>query len=60
MDRKLLDILACPDCKGPLKYDRKAEQLLCRRCRLIYPINDKGVPIMIIDEAKPMAPDDEG
>ena len=47
----LLEILACPQCKGPLEY-RKApkEELVCQKCRLIYAVED-DIPIMLIDEA---------
>ena len=53
MDRKLLDILACPSCKGPLKYKRADQELLCRACRLAYPIKD-DIPVMLEDEARPL------
>lgn len=50
---ELLEILVCPKCKGDLDY-RPAEQLLvCLACRLAYPIED-DIPIMLIDEAKPV------
>lgn len=49
---KLLEILVCPKCKGELEY-REAEQvLICKSCRLRYPIRD-DIPIMLIDEAAP-------
>lgn len=51
MDRKLLDILACPKCKGDLEYDEKNQKLICRKCKLAYKIKD-GIPIMLIDEAE--------
>ncbi|KPJ54358.1 tetraacyldisaccharide 4'-kinase [candidate division TA06 bacterium DG_24] len=51
LDDKLLEILACPKCKGELEYDQKGERLLCRACKLAYPIRD-DIPIMLIDEAK--------
>ncbi len=58
MDAKLLDILVCPLCKGPLVY-RKAEQtLICRPCRLAYPITD-GIPVMLEEEARKLAPEEE-
>ncbi|MCY4325239.1 MAG: Trm112 family protein [Betaproteobacteria bacterium] len=55
MDRKLLEILVCPECKGALKYDRANQELLCNHCQLAYPINEKGVPVMIADEARSLA-----
>lgn len=57
MDSKLLDILACPLCKGPLKYNRQREVLICRADRLSYPIRD-DIPIMLEEEATQLASDD--
>ncbi len=54
MDRKLLAILVCPLCKGDLRYDRKAGELLCLADGLAFPIRD-GVPIMLRDEARQMS-----
>jgi uncharacterized protein YbaR (Trm112 family) len=51
MDPRLLDILVCPICKGPLKYDKKAQELMCNPDRLAYPIRD-GIPIMWADQAR--------
>ncbi len=51
MDAKLLEILVCPLCKGPLKYDRGRQELVCRGDGLAYPIRD-GIPVMWIDQAK--------
>lgn len=49
----LLEILACPKCKGPLEYrSTPAEALACHTCRLVYAVED-DIPIMLIDEAKP-------
>ena len=53
MDRKLLDILVCPLCKGPLVHDAKAGELICRVDRLAFPIVD-DIPVMLIDEALPL------
>jgi len=58
MDMKLLDILACPVCKGPLVYEKKAQELICRADRLAYPIRD-GIPVMLEEEARELAPDEE-
>ncbi len=57
MDTKLLDILACPACKGPLLHAREAELLICRADRLAYPIRD-GIPVMLEEEARQLASDD--
>ena len=51
---ELLDILACPKCKGPLEYrTAPTETLVCHACRLVYAVED-DIPIMLIDEAKPL------
>lgn len=47
----LLDILACPKCKGDLEYKAEENELICQSCRLIYEIRD-DIPVMLIDEAK--------
>jgi uncharacterized protein YbaR (Trm112 family) len=52
-----LDILACPVCKGPLRYERKEALLICRADRLAFPIRD-DIPVMLEDEARVLAPDD--
>ena len=57
MDARLLDILACPVCKGPLRYERKESLLICRADRLAFPIRD-GIPIMLEDEARVLPSDD--
>ncbi|HEX2493770.1 MAG TPA: Trm112 family protein [Steroidobacter sp.] len=57
MDSKLLDILACPLCKGPLRYVKAQQALVCRADRLAYPIRD-GVPVMLEEEARSLAPTD--
>jgi len=54
MDKHLLDILVCPLCKGPLQYDRKAEELICRADRLAFPIRD-DIPVMLEEEARKVA-----
>lgn len=51
MDSRLLDILVCPLCKGPLEYDKKAQELICHGDKLAYPIRD-DIPIMWADEAR--------
>lgn len=51
MDTRLLDILVCPLCKGPLKYDKDAQELICNADRLAYPIRD-GIPVMWTEEAR--------
>ncbi|MCB1976722.1 MAG: Trm112 family protein [Nitrosomonas sp.] len=56
MDTKLLDILVCPVCKGPLLYKKQEKELICKADRLAFAIKD-GIPIMLEDEARRI-PDD--
>ncbi len=51
VDPKLLEILVCPLTKGPLHYDREAQELISEQAGLAYPIRD-GIPIMLVDEAR--------
>ncbi len=51
MDQRLLDILVCPLCKGPLTHDRKNQELSCARDRLAFPIRD-GIPALVQNEAR--------
>ena len=51
LDKRLLDVLACPVCKGPLEYRRAEDLLVCRFDRLGYPVRD-GIPIMLEEEAQ--------
>ena len=57
MDARLLDILACPVCKGTLVYRREQQVLVCRIDRLAYPIRDE-VPVMLEEEARQLTADD--
>lgn len=57
MTEQLTDILACPVCKGPLHRQRDPEEYVCRADRLAYPVQD-GIPVMLPDEARRLAPDD--
>lgn len=58
MDSKLLQILVCPVTKGPLIYDKKANELISKSARLAYPIRD-GIPVMLEDEARKLDPDEK-
>lgn len=58
MDPKLLEILVCPICKGPLVYNKAAQELICKGERLAYPIRD-GIPVMLEDEARTLPADEE-
>ena len=51
ISQELLDILACPKCKGEVKLTENKDGLVCENCRLLYEIRDE-IPIMLIDEAK--------
>ncbi|MEC5400230.1 Trm112 family protein [Uliginosibacterium sp. H1] len=57
MDPKLLEILVCPVCKGPLEHRRAEHELVCKPCRLAYPIRD-DIPVMLADEARELAAED--
>ncbi len=52
--KELLEILACPKCKGDIELDERNSVLICRRCAIFYRIED-GIPIMLIDEARPLS-----
>ena len=51
MDKKLLDILACPVCKGELHYDKENNELICNKDKLAFPIRD-DIPVMLESEAR--------
>ena len=57
LDKKLLEILACPICKGELRYDKNAKELVCAVDKLAFPVRD-GVPVMITAEARAMSSDE--
>ncbi|MBI5892850.1 MAG: Trm112 family protein [Deltaproteobacteria bacterium] len=50
IDKELLDILACPKCKGDIKLTEKGDGLICDACKLMYPVKD-DIPVMLIAEA---------
>jgi uncharacterized protein YbaR (Trm112 family) len=58
MDKRLLDILVCPICKGPLHFDKGVDELICRGDRLAFPIRD-GIPVMLEDDARALTPEEE-
>ncbi|HHL45669.1 MAG TPA: Trm112 family protein [Gammaproteobacteria bacterium] len=58
MDSKLLDILACPICKGPLIYQKKSGELICKVDRLAFPIRD-DIPVMLEAEARQLEAEEE-
>jgi uncharacterized protein YbaR (Trm112 family) len=51
INKKLLDILACPKCKGQVELTEREDGLVCKSCQLLYEIRD-DIPVMLIDEAK--------
>lgn len=57
MDARLLEILVCPLCKGPLEHRKNAQELVCKPCRLAYPIRD-DIPVMLEDEARRLGADE--
>ena len=58
MDAKLLDILVCPLCKGPLLYKKTEKELICKADRLAFPIRD-DIPVMLEDEARKLPAEEE-
>lgn len=57
MDNKLLEILACPICKSPLIYDKKAQELICKADRLAFPVRD-DIPVMLEADARQLTSED--
>jgi hypothetical protein len=53
ISKELLEILACPKCKGDIYLNEAGDGLVCEHCRLVYEIRD-DIPIMLIEEAKPL------
>lgn len=58
MDSRLLDILVCPICKGPLVYRSAPGELVCKADRLAFPVRD-DIPVMLEDEARKLSQDEE-
>lgn len=57
MDARLLDILVCPICKANLDYRKAEAELVCKPCKLAFPVRD-DIPIMLEDEARPLNPEE--
>lgn len=57
MNPKLLEILVCPVCKGPLEWKKSSNELVCLACRLAYPIRD-DIPVMLPEEARALNQDE--
>ncbi|EDP76431.1 Trm112 family protein [Hydrogenivirga sp. 128-5-R1-1] len=53
LDRKLLEILACPVCKGDLLYEEEKDILVCERCGVYYEVKE-GIPVLLPDSGKPL------
>jgi uncharacterized protein YbaR (Trm112 family) len=58
MDPKLLEILVCPLCKGPLVWRKDAAELICKGDRLAFPVKD-DIPVMLEEEARTLGPEEE-
>ncbi len=56
ISKELLEILACPKCKKAIRYDSSKERLICDNCKVYYEIRE-GIPVMLIEEAKPLEQD---
>lgn len=57
LDKKLLNILACPVCKGPVKYQKDKQELWCKADALAFPVKD-GIPVMLENEARSLKADE--
>lgn len=57
MDHRLLEIVACPVCKGKLNYNKEQEELVCKFDRLAYPIRE-GIPVLLSTEAREVSSDE--
>ena len=57
LDKKLLEILVCPICKGELYYDKSAKELVCAADKVAFPVRD-GVPVMLTAEARTLSSDE--
>jgi len=58
VDARLLDILVCPICKGNLEHHQGRKGMVCKPCKLAFPIRD-DIPIMLEDEARQLAADEK-
>jgi uncharacterized protein YbaR (Trm112 family) len=55
MEPRLLEILVCPLCKGPLRFEREQQELICGSDKLAFPVRD-GIPVMLEQEARDLNP----
>jgi uncharacterized protein len=51
LNKKLLEILICPQCRGKVRHDEKLNSIICDKCKLLYEIKD-DIPVMLVEEAK--------
>ena len=58
MDPKLLEILVCPLCKGPLVFKKSEQELICKADRLAYQVKE-DIPVMLAEEARKIPPEEE-
>jgi uncharacterized protein YbaR (Trm112 family) len=58
MDKKLLEVLVCPQSKAPLVYDAKKQELICKESGFAYPVRD-GIPVLLVEEARPLNEDEK-
>jgi uncharacterized protein YbaR (Trm112 family) len=58
MDPKLLEILVCPVCKGPLAWKKDSQEFICKADRLAFPVRD-GIPVMLEEEARTLGVEEE-
>jgi len=57
MDARLLDILVCPVCKANLEYRKAESELVCKPCKLAFPVRD-DIPVMLEDQARSLDPEE--
>jgi uncharacterized protein YbaR (Trm112 family) len=51
LDKRILDLLVCPVCKGDLDYEEEKSRLVCKACKLAYPVKE-DIPVMLEDQAE--------
>ena len=54
MNKKQLELMACPECKGKLEFEKDKKELICKTCQLGFPVKD-GIPVMLIEEARKLS-----
>jgi uncharacterized protein YbaR (Trm112 family) len=57
LDPRMLEVIVCPQSRGPLRYDREKQELISKQARLAYPIR-QGIPVLVIDEARELGADE--